>query len=503
MNQRPCKPNKMHGFLSQRGAAALFIGLILLFLGTISTIYVTRTALTDQRISANSIRAKSAFEAAEAGINFATTFMDVDNRDLNGNNRSDRIDMLTALAITGNDDMDDDTGREFDDCDTNADNRCDSSETGGSGYRLQAVWDGTNQEYTWGIPSSSGACDPAVSGNSVRICLLIKMADVIHRVNIISIGYSDDGLAEKSITQDFRRIAPSPGNLNASHSLITYGGVGVSGSMSIVNVYSNATIWSGGDVTSFGGTNSGTFIHPDPDGPTSYTNGANGDLVPFFDVNNNKNYDSGTDELLLNYSANANSSTYTNSDLTKASGNYDGSVMLGVDIIDNSSALQCSKTVDPDCFFNNFIAGPPDFAKMAADYVTTDDRLADPNGKFTVPGSYIWVDARNSDGTLSDYGMKNQTYGTPEEPIILVIDGNFDPQGSWRMYGVLYVRGDVVGGGSGGGLLVGAMIVEGDNGVDNSGGMDIIYDPNVIGRSGGGDNRIAVVPISGTWRDWQ
>ncbi|MTW23112.1 PilX N-terminal domain-containing pilus assembly protein [Allochromatium palmeri] len=503
MNQQFYKPTKIHNLRCQRGAVALIIGLILLFLGTISTVYVTRTALTDQRISANSIRAKAAFEAADAGINFATTFMDVDNRDLNGNSTSDRIDMLTALAITDNDDMDDGTGLEFDDCDTNADNRCDSSETSGSGYRLQAIWDDRNREYVWSIPSSSGACDSAVSDNAVRICLSIKMADIINRVNVISVGYSDDGLAQKEITQDFRRIAPSPGNLNASHSLITYGSVGVSGSMSIVNVYSNATIWSGGDVTSFGGANSGTFIHPDPNGPTSYANGTTGYLVPFFDVNNNKNYDIGTDTLLLDYSANANSSTYRGSDLTQSSGNYDGSAMLGVDIIDNSSALQCDKTVNPDCFFNNFIAGPPDFAKMAADYVTTDDRLVDPSGEFAIPGSYIWVDARNSDGTLSDYGMKNEVYGTPDDPIILVIDGNFNPQGSWRMYGVLYVRGDVVGGGSGGGLLVGAMIVEGNNGVDNSGGMDIIYDPNVIGRSGGGNDRIAVAPISGTWGDWQ
>ncbi|WP_201215467.1 pilus assembly PilX family protein [Halochromatium roseum] len=488
----------------QRGAVALVVGLMLLFLGTAGTFYVSKSSIIDQRISANAIRAKAAFESAEAGLNFATAFMDVDKRDLNGNGTDDRVDMLTGLVISGNDDMDDDGGREFDDCDTDGDGDCDGYDAGtGDGYLLQAVWDSNNQVYSWSLPTNAGSCDLDVSGDNVRNCLLIQMADN-YRVVVSSTGYSDDRLALKTIVQEFRRIAPSPGNLNASHALITYAGVAVAGSMSVINVFSNATIWSGGEVSSFGGTNSGTFVHPDPDGPTAYTDATTGDLVPFFDRNGNNTYETATsDELLLDYTANANSSTYSGSDITKSSGVFENEVMLGADIIDDSEALRCDKTADPDCFFNNFIAGPPDFAKSAADYVTTDDRLVDPEGNFGIPGSYIWVDARNSDNSLSDFGFKNETYGTPEEPIILVIDGNFDPQGSWRMYGVLYVRGDVVGGGTGGGLLIGSAIVEGDIGVDNSGGMDVIYDPNVIGRSGGGDSRISSVPIAGTWRDWQ
>lgn len=501
MKQNPQKPvSQIHFPHLQRGAVALATGLILLLLATAGTFYVSRSSVVDQRISSNINRTKAAFEAAEAGLNFATRFMDVDARDLNSNGTDDRIDMLTNLGITdssgpgGVDDMDDGYGREFDD---------------GTGYRLQAVWDNTNAKYIWSLPSSAGSCDltagtPAVN---VRICLLITQGSPITRVNVTSTGYSDDRLGVKEVTQVYRRIAPSPGNLNASHALITYGGVAVSGSMTVVNVYSNATIWSGSDVTSFGGTNSGTFIHSDPEGPTNYSDPTSGDLVPFFDTNSNRTYDSGADNLFLDYSENANSSTYDTSIMTKSSGIFDHTVMLGVDIIDNSSGLRCDKTADPDCFFNNFIAGPPEYAKMEADYIVTEgesgsDRLVDPDAQYSIPGSFIWVDARNSDGTLSEFSLKNETYGTADEPIILVIDGDFDPSGSWRIYGVVYVRGAITGGGSGGGLLVGSLIVEGDNGVDGSGGMDIIYDPNVIGRSGGGDGRISAIPISGTWRDW-
>jgi Tfp pilus assembly protein PilX len=81
------------GFASrarQRGAVALTVGLVLLILATGGTFYVTRTSMIDQRIAADAIRARSAFEAAEAGMNFAISFMDVDKRDLDNNGTDDR-----------------------------------------------------------------------------------------------------------------------------------------------------------------------------------------------------------------------------------------------------------------------------------------------------------------------------------------------------------------------------------------------------------------------------
>lgn len=468
---------KLTRYNAQRGAIALITGLVLLFLATIGTVYVTRTSVVDQRISSNIMRAKSAFEAAEAGLNFALQFLDVDGRDLNGNKISDRIDMLTQLKIFDSagkpDDVSGDLGRELDSTD---------------GYKLQAVWDNVNNQYNWSLPSNGSACDTTAN---IVICLEINnFNEDAYRVRVKSTGFSDDRLGEKSVTQDYRRIAPSPGNLNATHALITYGSVGVAGSMSVVNVFSNATIWAGNDVTRFGsGPNSGTFIHPDPDGPTSDI--VDGKLVPKFNGTPLISYPAKMTDILNN--------------VTKSSGVFDKdkTVSLGVDIIDNSPDLKCDKTQNPNCFFNNFMAGTPDFVKEAADYIITkNDQLADPDEKLTIPDSFIWVDARDSNGALTDFRLKNGTYGSPEKPILLVIDGNFDPQASPTIYGVVYVRGNVVGGGSGGGLVVGSLIVEGDDGLDGSGGMDIVYDPNVIGNAGGGDGRNSVTPIAGTWKDW-
>lgn len=73
----------------QCGAVALAVSVLLLLLASAGTFYVTRTASVDQRVAGNAMRAKAAFEAADAGLNVALSFMDVDSRDLNGNGTSD------------------------------------------------------------------------------------------------------------------------------------------------------------------------------------------------------------------------------------------------------------------------------------------------------------------------------------------------------------------------------------------------------------------------------
>ena len=186
------EPIPICSFVSQRGAIALVTSLILMLLATIGTAYVTKTSVTDQRLSSNSLLAKAAFESAEAGFNFAVGFMNVDARDLDSDGTDDRVEMLTALGIANNDDMNDGTGREFDDCDINGDGACAGSELGtGNGYRLQAIWDENNQTYSWSLPSTAAACDADVSGNNVRICLRIERIDDLTKARVTVTGFSD------------------------------------------------------------------------------------------------------------------------------------------------------------------------------------------------------------------------------------------------------------------------------------------------------------------------
>lgn len=62
-------------YLRQGGVAALPIALILIFAMTLIAFYVNRSMLSDQRASAAQARATSAFEAAEAGLEWAVSML--------------------------------------------------------------------------------------------------------------------------------------------------------------------------------------------------------------------------------------------------------------------------------------------------------------------------------------------------------------------------------------------------------------------------------------------
>ena len=59
----------------QQGAATLIVALILLVAMTIVTIFAARSAVMEQKIYANELRAKQAFEAAEAGLEFGIAYL--------------------------------------------------------------------------------------------------------------------------------------------------------------------------------------------------------------------------------------------------------------------------------------------------------------------------------------------------------------------------------------------------------------------------------------------
>lgn len=66
------KHNSMSSRSAQRGAASLIVAMVLLFGMTMVAFYANRGLLFEQKTSANQYRATSAFEVAEAGIEWAT-----------------------------------------------------------------------------------------------------------------------------------------------------------------------------------------------------------------------------------------------------------------------------------------------------------------------------------------------------------------------------------------------------------------------------------------------
>lgn len=62
----------LHSLRAQRGASALIVTMLLLFTSTIVVFYLNRGLIFEQKTSANQLRSTSAFEVAEAGLEWAT-----------------------------------------------------------------------------------------------------------------------------------------------------------------------------------------------------------------------------------------------------------------------------------------------------------------------------------------------------------------------------------------------------------------------------------------------
>lgn len=198
---------------SQRGVSTLLISVILFLLASVLIITVSRTTLMEQRMSANEIRTRQAFEAAQAGIDQAAVVLISSKVDANADGAADAGPSATLT---------------------------------GSGARYFVSW------CQPGIALPANVCDtigaPACTGVT---------ASNFNTPLIVSCGWSDDGIGRRLIQQGIGTVSALGGT--PSNPLTAKGGLNVGGSANVVNYYNNLTVWTGGSLTSIG--NSGkTFV---------------------------------------------------------------------------------------------------------------------------------------------------------------------------------------------------------------------------------------------------
>lgn len=192
----------------QRGVLTLVVALSILVLSTLVTFGVTKAILMEQKISNNELRARQAFESAEAGMLAAMEYINNDP-DVDGDDAIDPV------------------------FDTDADGVGDTNTaTIGTGSVVIATND--------------------LSGGDMT------------SVEITALGYSDDRSARRTITQTLVTINPLP---NAPQNpVVTRGSIIVSGSATVHNPEGHSTIWSGGDID-LGSNNSTKTEVPDVSDP--------------------------------------------------------------------------------------------------------------------------------------------------------------------------------------------------------------------------------------------
>ncbi|MGC9456315.1 MAG: PilX N-terminal domain-containing pilus assembly protein [Halothiobacillaceae bacterium] len=242
---------------NERGQVTLLVALILLVAITIVVLFTARSAIMEQRVSANELRAKQAMAAAEAGLDRAHSYMLAGGLDQDDD---DQLDVLPTQTLDN-----------------------------GATYRV-LFCDSETPDFN---PGNDGRC--ARSATATMTC-----NDASHRARnamVIACGWSDDSAARHMVTQ-LLRASPSMAR-PPSNPLTARGNVNVSGNMTVVNYYNNLTIWTGHSLD-FNNATAKTFIRdpnlpvpqaPDLDDPDLL---ANYPAVPedtnFANCNNNSAY---------------------------------------------------------------------------------------------------------------------------------------------------------------------------------------------------------------------
>ena len=419
MSYHPIEPSS---HVCQRGATTLLITVLILFLASLLVIAVSRTTTMEQRLSANEMRSRQAFEAAQAGFDHALTELVESGSTLDAS--------ITSRCLRADGDCSDPVAKPFP---TYRFAYCDPPPDNNPGL-------------------SSDPC--AVPGTLT--CNGVSDPENYKKPLIVSCGWSDDQLGRRFIRQGFQTV-PTLGN-PSTVPFITKGSIGVQGSATLWNYYTNLNIWSGGPLTNIG--NSGRTYVRDPNiAPPSES-----DPPP----TPNKQTDCGAYKCYLEVT---------------------DKTTTGPDVIDNDPTL--ANLTDAQMF--TLFTGAEDSAyyrdNIATMTIDLDDPAADLGDLDGLLGQAVYIDG---DTTLPS----NSTIGSRTRPVVLVIDGNMTGGGGPVVYGIVYVTGnlDVAGNIT----VYGGMVIEGTTG--GTGSLDIVYDPFAVKNADENVGRSA--PIPGDWRDW-
>jgi hypothetical protein len=202
----------------QRGAATLAVALILLIGVTITILYTASITISEQRMSANELRAKSAAAAAQAGLDsaLATNFTEADPG--------------TVIAGT----------------------------VGMAAYR--AIYWAGDAPLPAACPDTPGPFIDEASNHPT---------DLRSDFRIISCGWSDDRSAGRAVVAR-AVLTPALNDVARTAPLVARGNVNTAGRGKVYNYYTNITIWTGEGLDVIG--NAGTTFIRNPQIPPGNPN---------------------------------------------------------------------------------------------------------------------------------------------------------------------------------------------------------------------------------------
>lgn len=207
-----------------RGAVVLQITLMLVLLSSLAVFYTARNAINEQRVSANELRTRHAYNAALAGLDYAAAYMTA-GKDL----------ALFPPGVT----------------------------LANSKYQIKFCSPSiaVNPPACPSSPTTPLACTPLAAGETAPL--------------LLSCGWSDDSQA---VVQMIEQVAGAPTLASSFNMPVVTAGSNnmLTGGGSILNYHNDLTVWSGGGVPTQSATGK-TFIRdlvaaPSPDPTADYRN---------------------------------------------------------------------------------------------------------------------------------------------------------------------------------------------------------------------------------------
>lgn len=476
----------------QQGAVTLAIGIVLLLLITLVTLYGGRIQVLEQRISANEYRAKEAFGAAEAGLNMGLEYLKA-NRNLI-RSTSTGIDLSCAA----------DDGWLSADCPRNrgiwTQVNCDAPSGQAETDACLGVADslarkddqiGTvlfyNDLSSEDVPNTTSLSNGATYTVDYALCArgsdwaapcspnIVDAEDIA--VVITSTGQSTDLSAEATVQQLIGTFGIIPGN--AIPPLMAAGTVNASGNFSVV-VNANGggegvpiSAWASDDLDM---TGAGTMCHADE----------------YFASGTEQTYSDQTPETGFQICDDCTCPQSESLTHTLNSIYYEG-----IDIVDvdgDTGPTPDATNFPTDVF--QYIFGVPhaNYEEIKERAVQVDDCGAlDENSA----GLY-W---------LTVACTINQTVGHPEHPVLLVTESSINLDGNAQVFGLAYAFSYPPDGILGGDITMrgsqnfyGAIVADHEIQMGN-GAFRLVYSDELLGRLQTEDDFKTFGRVPGTWAD--
>jgi|GEM_PF-1289912 len=519
----------------QRGIATLAIGIILLILITLVSLYGMRVTILEQRVSANDYRSHEAYGAAQAGLSYGMELAKgneglLRSTSTNGWLASANAGWTTSGGSGGN-------GTVLLDCSqSNLDAwpnsitaaACNSGFKDGSRIRTYALPDsGGNKTppgdhdppnfVSAGWPASGSGSFADCPGADCRVsvalvlCEFGKVGDPCedagglssqYAVLVLARGESADGTAQASVRQMLAPYDVFPGS--ALPPLMAASNVEISGTLDVVVNPDGAgdgtgvpiSGWSNDDLVMSG---TASFCYPD-----EYFQGSGADLTSMpacdADLGNQPcsvvvNGGSGS-SCEIPVCANCGCPTSAGGALTRNDGsNY----VEGIDVVDidnNNGPTPDSVSSFPSDVFNYiFGIAHDDYELIKNDPATQLE--SDCGGINAESSGLYWI---TGDCTINGNG------GSPSEPLIIVTEGDFAMAGNATYFGLAFAFSPQPASANssvtmnGGAEFYGTFVS--DHQVDFGGGnFDLIYSKCLFDHLASDDKFKRLGPVPGSWAD--